>query len=230
MGPRMFIRGNIRERGYVPAAFLAASMGPRMFIRGNKVAETRLTSSAGGFNGAADVHPRKRAATDGHPNTTVLQWGRGCSSAETLYRVAMLPRFAGLQWGRGCSSAETGVAPGILQVDAELQWGRGCSSAETAVGKSIVEDSLLLQWGRGCSSAETRASRRIAQRWKRFNGAADVHPRKQDVYDAFCRRALVASMGPRMFIRGNLPVQPSRWALPSALQWGRGCSSAETDN
>src|SRR3990172_2839730 len=206
MGPRMFIRGNIRERGYVPAAFLAASMGPRMFIRGNKVAETRLTSSAGGFNGAADVHPRKRAATDGHPNTTVLQWGRGCSSAETLYRVAMLPRFAGLQWGRGCSSAETGVAPGILQVDAELQWGRGCSSAET------------------------RASRRIAQRWKRFNGAADVHPRKQDVYDAFCRRALVASMGPRMFIRGNLPVQPSRWALPSALQWGRGCSSAETDN
>ena len=39
-----------------------------------------------------------------------------------------------------------------------------------------------------------------------FNGAADVHPRKL-VRHKLLRGQLAASMGPRMFIRGNVVAQ-----------------------
>ena len=85
-----------------------------------------------------------------------------------------------------------------------------------------------------------------------FNGAADVHPRKlvdadpsfDDQNASMGPRMFIrgnatvaigataggnASMGPRMFIRGNPPPPPLCGRPTPLLQWGRGCSSAETN-
>ena len=60
----------------------------------------------------------------------------------------------------------------------------------------------------------------------RFNGAADLHPRKLEQRHE-SRGLLHASMGPRIFIRGNTCI-PRRYDPRLWLQWGRGSSSAET--
>src|SRR3990172_7799360 len=59
MGPRMFIRGNILRRELCQL-LIVASMGPRMFIRGNVSCAQPPAGESACFNGAADVHPRKR--------------------------------------------------------------------------------------------------------------------------------------------------------------------------
>ncbi len=84
-----------------------------------------------------------------------------------------------------------------------LQWGRRFSSAEISFNVPSGKSSQELQWGRRFSSAEIRAKMRSS--------------------------LLVsgASMGPPIFIGGNIR---RRHPLPSKLlllQWGRRFSSAE---
>ena len=83
MGPRMFIRGNALDRdGRLPPR--VASMGPRMFIRGNEDVLDRHAQPR-----AASMGPRmfiRGNLTNMQRNVKgglALQWGRGCSSAET---------------------------------------------------------------------------------------------------------------------------------------------------
>ena len=61
-----------------------ASMGPRTYIRGNVKMQQGGLVDQSAFNGAADLHPRKRGEND---NQWIcwnpLQWGRGLTSAET---------------------------------------------------------------------------------------------------------------------------------------------------
>ena len=62
----------------------------------------------------------------------------------------------------------------------------------------------MLQWGRGFSAAETgdrHVTRAVEQQ---------------------------ASMGPRLFSRGNLHVAKDEAPAENGLQWGRGFSAAET--
>ena len=136
---------------------------------------------------------------------------------------------AGLQWGRGFSAAETLISPfNNSSALCLLQWGRGFSAAETINGSSGLCQINGLQWGRGFSAAETAV------------GAVG--------------RSLpqIASMGPRLFSRGNFGQRRSgvsqkrRFNGAAAfqprkrrgvgddgppqfgLQWGRGFSAAET--
>src|SRR6516225_8585432 len=44
--------------------------------------------------------------------------------------------------------------------------------------------------------------------WRRFNGAADLHPRKWIHQQWECLFMLMASMGPRTYIRGNGKSEP----------------------
>ena len=82
MGPRTYIRGNFAGQMY-QIHDIDASMGPRTYIRGNIENLAALCADCHGFNGAADLHPRKSVATTG-PSVpvAVLQWGRGLTSAE----------------------------------------------------------------------------------------------------------------------------------------------------
>ena len=83
-----------------------------------------------------------------------------------------------------------------------LQWGRGFSSADTRAPEGSPAEDVGLQWGRGFSSADTV-----------FGDHLYVVP--------------LASMGPRIFIRGYKNTRISR-SSARALQWGRGFSSADT--
>ena len=132
MGPRMFIRGNVGTRRTPDTTAVAASMGPRMFIRGNLMMEfsTRNPSS--------------------------LQWGRGCSSAETRSQ-------------RGQRQPRRRRFNGAADVHPRKHRDGG-HQACPHIG---------------------------------FNGAADVHPRKRQHPGRERVRPELASMGPRMFIRGN---------------------------
>jgi hypothetical protein len=111
-----------------------------------------------------------------------------------------------------------------------------------------------LQWGRGFSTAEMRRrSTAAASVPPGFNGAAVVQPRNFSGVNGKALRPFVlqcgrgelvaevfpmpadhgpgeaASMGPRLFSRGNQPCGKVM-AMPSSnsLQWGRGFSAAET--
>jgi len=130
MGPRLFSRGKMRQGCPVVLDEML------QWGRGCSAAERRRDAfrrrdGPSGFNGAAAVQPRKgggclqarddatkasmgprlfsrgkRSACDNITAALALQWGRGCSAAESTSRAPPLPRANGLQWGRGCSAAE----------------------------------------------------------------------------------------------------------------------------
>ena len=118
---------------------------------------------------------------------------------------------------------------------------------------SDSKKALMLQWGRGFSAAETVCSVHTdATDGTGFNGAAAFQPRKPRASAErqswgppasmgprlFSRGnghtlgqwqpRRRASMGPRLFSRGNLDCRNKSATIPRTLQWGRGFSAAET--
>ncbi len=132
------------------------------------------------FNGAADLSPRK-ASPSGRTTrrpTSTLQWGRRPESAE---------------------GTEAGVRS---SAQSPLQWGRRPESAEGLRRRARGSEQHRLQWGRRPESAEGSSILETRSRGIRFNGAADLSPRK---------------------------VARAQHAEPVALalQWGRRPESAE---
>ena len=199
--------------------------------RGSSSAETRPSDHTATpvrrFNGAADLHPRKPPPRS--PSDPWLKCFNGAADLHPRKRVfrATWARFGRpLQWGRGSSSAETWCACRIPLSCPSLQWGRGSSSAET------YGNPATFALGQGFNGAADLHPRKLVRlqvgriERRSFNGAADLHPRKRRQRGragTICR----ASMGPRIFIRGN---ERSLVAVSTSvmLQWGRGSSSAET--
>ena len=134
---------------------------------------------------------------------------------------------APLQWGRGLPSAETWGQRRQVFLDAWLQWGRGLPSAETRSRSQSWRASCSLQWGRGLPSAETVhlaplfAHRVLASMGPRTSIRGNV------VHTALVVLCRHVSMGPRTSIRGNM-LRPIVMANIDPLQWGRGLPSAET--
>ncbi len=182
MGPRHFSRGT---RGPVPRChrYSRASMGPRHFSRGTMTWSIAASS------------------------TGELQWGRGISAAE-LTASGMAPNSPSmLQWGRGISAAELwilmlwySVSTRCFNGAAAFQprnWVWRGNSAHVVMcfnGAAAFQprnfdltcermlEQQLLQWGRGISAAEL-----------------PIEP-------ARAGRHVYASMGPRHFSRGTLPI------------------------
>ena len=90
----------------------------------------------------------------------------------------------------------------VRKICLQLQWGRGFSSADTVDADELDWEDLELQWGRGFSSADTSGRSTADRPARRFNGAADFHPR--------------------------IRAQDGEAFAILALQWGRGFSSADT--
>ena len=82
MGPSMFVDGDGLE-ALAAVRHRVASMGPSTFVDGDGVAAERSQ------------------------NLGELQWGRRCSSTETVWSVWPVQRPVLLQWGRRRSSTET---------------------------------------------------------------------------------------------------------------------------
>ena len=227
-------------------------MGPRLFSRGNAVASGRLPTRGPSFNGAATLQPRKlRDRVDLLQLLWQLQWGRDSSAAEMQkLQIKKSQRWA-LQWGRDSSAAEirswlgriasrlgASMGPRLFSRGnpaastswrcrpKKLQWGRDSSAAEMGLSWSGPLPFSSLQWGRDSSAAEITSNTGFMHPPRCFNGAAALQPRKCSCQAKFRCQATTASMGPRLFSRGNEYARESPWEKGS-LQWGRDSSAAE---
>ncbi len=210
MGPRLFSRGNYQNIGRWFLHF-SASMGPRLFSRGNDF--IKLTSDLLLF---------------------VLQWGRDSSVAEMTTRkdgvsadgkASMGPRL----FSRGnCHSGTHRRFP-----DTRFNGAATLQSRKWSLGKvlrSYTDECFngaatlqsrkwppregapskagKLQWGRDSSVAEIENQPRNGVPLdKGFNGAATLQSRKCFPASLERRKRGVASMGPRLFSRGNEAIE-----------------------
>ena len=251
MGPRTSIRGNLLElcrNGSIPSllqwgrglpsaetkmrARLCGGLLLLQWGRGLPSAETMtryyFRTLYGGFNGAADFHPRKRARTapsrgrnscfngaaDFHPRKLVRRRGDQVVTLASMGRRTSIRGNARAPlrahaFARASMGPRTSIRGNLLGRKGDiwakmpLQWGRGLPSAET-------HNSCQRQGHRSCfnGAADFHPRKRAAANAGRrreggFNGAADFHPRKQRQSGAPHRERSLASMGPRTSIRGN---------------------------
>ena len=230
MGPRTYIRGKTEPDAQVGAQrpwlqwgrgltsaernrhsvivriHVPASMGPRTYIRGKGAMHHRRDWQSSGFNGAADLHPRKGRIRESEP----LIRGRASMGPRTYIRGKQSPTLAGtstplkLQWGRGLTSAEREGKTNLWQQVQVASMGprtyiRG---KQTAVLRE-AEGGVLASMGprtyiRGKSGGTTGVQTPPTG----FNGAADLHPRKE-ILSLGMKPITEASMGPRTYIRGK---------------------------
>ena len=158
--------------------------------------------------------------------STMLQWGRGLSAAETDTERSCGTTWGVLQWGRGLSATETCAdalaAPGeVCFNEAAAFWPRKPDRlSRSANSRAGFNGAAAFRPRKQCTSGNTRG------RMSFFNGAAAFRPRKLVVgYQRV--PAVLSSMGPWPFGRGNLPSESTEKTL-IILQWGRGLSAAET--
>ncbi len=155
-----------------------ASMGPRLFSRGNLGSGHRARFAVESFNGAATLQSRK-CRTDAMP--------------VDRRRASMGPRL----FSRGNRQANA-----IRQSRAGFNGAATLQSRKSATWCQAVRD-LKLQWGRDSSVAEIGGAVLMGGLGiKCFNGAATLQSRK---FLSALREAAeeIASMGPRLFSRGN---------------------------
>jgi len=176
-------------------------MGPRLFRRGDKVPSSSITTQ------------------------TRLQWGHVFSDVEMMsskrslrYRIASMgPRLfrrgdeiVGIRPGEKLHASmgprlfrrgDLKMRIGILEARRKLQWGHVFSDVEITASRSLGPIRNVLQWGHVFSDVE------IGFVGKRKN---------RDT----------ASMGPRLFRRGDAEWQPGDVIIYS-LQWGHVFSDVE---
>ncbi len=212
MGPRLFSRGNIADTDAVLETGVVASMGPRLFSRGNSM----------------------KASMEDRPDFS-LQWGHDFSAVEIVMEMTMEARdiimasmgprlfsrgnatsaayWCGLigllQWGHDFSAVEMRIGlwevirgsrcfngattfqpwkcsrmrVSIDRMADGLQWGHDFSAVEMTVIISSQADRSSLQWGHDFSAVEIP------------HGPNNGH------------RRIHASMGPRLFSRGNFRLR-----------------------
>jgi len=109
-----------------------------------------------------------------------------------------------LQWGHVFSDVETLTPPAIVQHDEMLQWGHVFSDVETPEAAEIDLEYMRLQWGHVFSDVETPEAAEIDLEYMRLQWGhvfSDVETFLPLVVEVAERDA---SMGPRLFRRGNL--------------------------
>ena len=202
MGPRLFRRGNSELDPGIHCHYVA-SMGPRLFRRGNGISDNIIIFIA------------------------MLQWGHVFSDVETRNLLTEMNGNAALQWGHVFSDVETLVFAFIYSNTYALQWGHVFSDVETV--EEGGRDARYNGRFNGATSFQT---------WKPFlrhdsffpvwgfNGATSFQTWKRRNVVKPGRRSQ-ASMGPRLFRRGNDAWKKCRKAY-APLQWGHVFSDVET--
>ncbi|GEM_PF-857468 len=209
--------------------------------------------------------------------SVLLQWGHGYSAVETYWSIALSAVTSRASMGprlfsRGNLAGERGAA----ESSAALQWGHGYSAVETFWCEQVDDSShcfngatAIQPWKQlpriSCRSGACSFNGATAiQPWKRrhetwmqrnpssFNGATAIQPWKRsppprqaylvqpasmgprlfsrgnNLWDFEGRNMPRASMGPRLFSRGNNNRNQGSFFL-IALQWGHGYSAVETN-
>ena len=187
----------------IPAAYVA-SMGPRLFRRGNSASDARTGTTPVRFNGATsfqtwkleDVGPGRYPRRRFNGATSFQTWkSRVLGRAELEYRR--------LQWGHVFSDVEM-ESRRCAGVPHERRF-NGATSFQTWKYRHRGHRPHLdpgLQWGHVFSDVEISAPSFRPPDPLSFNGATSFQTWKSDCHD--CGGSdLCASMGPRLFRRGN---------------------------
>ena len=155
-------------------------MGPRLFSRGelNRFIDSTLRKES--FNGAAAFQPRRGKL----PVIVTGMLALHASMGPRLFSRGEIGE--GWYWSQGI---EASMGPRLFS-RGEFMLAAAPAHADT------------LQWGRGFSAAERRTRRRGCATTASFNGAAAFQPRR-DRGVRLDRRPRRASMGPRLFSRGE---------------------------
>ena len=180
MGPRLFRRGNMVLLG-APARYLRASMGPRLFRRGNNTCAKPVRKAALLQWGHvfSDVEIRGtpcRFLQQRFASMGPRLFRRGNYFGPTLWHI--MTRW--LQWGHVFSDVEIGNSAWPMIRRRMLQWGHVFSDVEMVLLDPGTYPSATLQWGHVFSDVEI---------WS---------------FMTVLRGLSAASMGPRLFRRGNL--------------------------
>ena len=168
-------------------------------------APDRDQSPTNSFNWATDFSPWKLAACHLHADRTRFNWA-------TDFSPWKLPRRSVLQACRLSFNWATDFSPWKLPSTAAhaptlrpLQLGHGFFSVETAIGRRVAQWLRMLQLGHGFFSVETAC----AGPMRPIGYAASIGPRIFLRGNRGHRRHnadwIAASIGPRIFLRGNRP-------------------------
>ncbi len=186
MGPRLFSRGNTTlQHRYL--LLILASMGPRLFSRGNiadtdAVLETGVVASMGPrlFSRGNSISAAYWCGLIG-----LLQWGHDFSAVEM--RIGLWEVIRGSRCFNGATTFQpwkcSRMRVSIDRMADGLQWGHDFSAVEMTVIISSQADRSSLQWGHDFSAVEIP------------HGPNNGH------------RRIHASMGPRLFSRGNFRLR-----------------------
>jgi len=110
-----------------------------------------------------------------------------------------------------------------------LQWGHDFSAVEITWQNVGSNTSIELQWGHDFSAVEMGQAGELAVKAMSFNGATTFQPWKSCWRWSAQRWALPASMGPRLFSRGNTFSGSLAAVTTIPLQWGHDFSAVEIE-
>ena len=227
-------------------------MGPRLFRRGNQGPAVRPHRNPSSFNGATPFQTWKHRSRGGGERGA--KCFNGATPFQTWKRNPKMPdrpAHTRLQWGHAFSDVETciiSLVPGVAQVASmgPRLFRRGNAVGRRGVigrshdasmgprlfrrGNDYHEEDLIsykrLQWGHAFSDVETRTPTRTRRRLPRcFNGATPFQTWKRCRRAYPSRRVGFASMGPRLFRRGN---RFRSWLLMARLSRFNGATPFQT--
>ncbi len=165
-------------------------MGPPIYIGGNEFDDPVHAACATGFNGATDLHRWKQ-----EKNEPLRHFHDRFNGATDLHR-----------WKR------CWLKPSVGWGIALLQWGHRFTSVETKHTYVVWDDDVKRFNGATDLHRWKRPSRWFPaiRPQPRFNGATDLHRWKRESRLRAFRSSRSASMGPPIYIGGNLPTHPLR--------------------
>ena len=214
-------------------------MQPRARLQwghGFSAVEIRTEDLAVSTQAKASMGPRlfsrgNGLAASAKRSSTALQWGHGFSAVEIPWHPSVASIKVVASMGPRLFSRGNLQALRACAILIELQWGHGFSAVEiSAGGAGFCAGRSGLQWGHGFSAVEIS----IAAGQKGRDDHASMGPRLfsrgngEDPHTSFGIRT--ASMGPRLFSRGNRITESIHWRPRSfngatAFQPWKLCSS-----
>ena len=136
-----------------------------------------------------------------------LQWGHAFSDVEIRRRAPASRAVSQLQWGHAFSDVEMSLPAKVRELIVSLQWGHAFSDVEIPRPSRLTSPPPALQWGHAFSDVEIC--------WG--DPDAPLHGPGASMGPRLFRRGNkipagpqnrdppLASMGPRLFRRGNFP-------------------------
>jgi len=204
MGPRLFRRGNCMASA-VLVTLSPASMGPRLFRRGNTVRTigrlVRVVALQWGHV-FSDVEIGQCCVPGAGFDR--LQWGHVFSDVEIGNVCLMAPATTGFNGATSFQTWKSNLASNVMFPESDgLQWGHVFSDVEIRSGPPRSGSPRMLQWGHVFSDVEIIWHSHKSYPASRFNGATSFQTWKSGCQINRESVPQGASMGPRLFRRGN---------------------------